>query len=77
MTAAEVQPNPFDCPIGNLVYSGTGRLTKTVMVNGAIVMEDREFKTIERKAFWAEFNAATNSKLAAQNFHVKSPWPIN
>ena len=40
-------------------------------------MEDREFKTIERKAFWAEFNAATDSKLASQNFHVKSPWPIN
>jgi len=45
---------PVHNPIQNLIYSSTGSSVQTVIVDGRIVMEDREIKTVDERMILAE-----------------------
>ncbi|MGN6459799.1 MAG: amidohydrolase family protein [Pseudolabrys sp.] len=76
-SAPEMHPNPHANPIANLVYSGTGKATKTVVIDGRIVMRDRTFETIDVSALMAQIGSVTTSVLGRLNAGVKSAWPIS
>ena len=70
------QPNPLCNPIGNLIYSNTGEAVRTVIIDGQIVMRDREFQTLDEAAYRTE--AATASIAILDRIHAppRNPWPI-
>jgi len=70
------QPNPLRNPIGNLIYSNTGDSVRTVIIDGQIVMRDREFQTIDEAAYRTEAAAASISILDRINAPPRNPWPI-
>ncbi len=45
---------PWHDPISNIIYSCSSRNVKTVMVNGEIIMEDQELKTIDEEKVYAQ-----------------------
>ena len=75
-SSPEFHPNPHSNPVANLVYSGTGKSTKTVIIDGAIVMRDRTFKSINVSALMAEIGRATPHVLARVKAGARSLWPI-
>lgn len=75
-SAPEMHPNPHDNPIPNLIYSGSGAATKTTLIDGKVVMEDREIKTIDVPALMKELGKATPQMLGRINAKVQSRWPI-
>ncbi|MGE0806473.1 MAG: amidohydrolase family protein [Burkholderiaceae bacterium] len=72
----ELHPNPHANPVANLVYSGSGRLVETVIVNGTVVVENRRLKTIDVGALLAELGDAAPRVLERIGARVKSQWPI-
>lgn len=75
-TAPELHPNPHDNPIPNLVYSGSGAATKTTIIDGQIVMEDRQIRTIDVPALMKELGKSAPHILGRINAKVQSRWPI-
>lgn len=75
-SAPEMHPNPHDNPIPNLIYSGSGAATKTTIINGKIVMEDRQIKTIDVPSLMKELGKAAPHILARINAKVQSRWPV-
>ena len=75
-SAPEMHPNPHDNPIPNLIYSGSGAATKTTLIDGKVVMEDREIKTIDVPALMKELGRAAPQMLGRINAKVQSRWPI-
>jgi len=75
-TAPEMHPNPHQNPIPNLVYSGSGAATKTTLIDGQIIMEDRQIKTIDVPALMKELGKAAPQMLGRINAKVQSRWPI-
>jgi 5-methylthioadenosine/S-adenosylhomocysteine deaminase len=75
-SAPEMHPNPHDNPIPNLIYSGSGAATKTTLIDGKVVMEEREIKTIDVPALMKELGKATPQMLGRINARIQSRWPI-
>jgi 5-methylthioadenosine/S-adenosylhomocysteine deaminase len=72
----EMHPNPHLNPIPNLIYSGSGAITKTTLIDGQIVMEDRHIKTIDVPGLMKELGKAAPEMLGGINAKVESRWPI-
>jgi 5-methylthioadenosine/S-adenosylhomocysteine deaminase len=75
-SVSELHPNPLRNPVQNLVYAGSGAATKTVMIDGKVVMEDRVLKTIDMPALMKEVDRATDLLLARTNISIKPKWPV-
>jgi 5-methylthioadenosine/S-adenosylhomocysteine deaminase len=58
MNGVEWQPNYN--PVSLLVYSANASAVDTVIVDGKILMEGRELKTLDEEKICAEFKACAN-----------------
>jgi 5-methylthioadenosine/S-adenosylhomocysteine deaminase len=76
ISAPEYHPNPHRNPIANLVYSGSGASTQTVIIDGKIIMEDRQFKTVDVPALMSAVDKAATRLLGHQPSTL-SKWPVN
>src|ERR1700678_585893 len=72
----EWQPNPMDLPVANLVYSGNGSCVRTVIIDGRIVMEDRQFTMIDEPDFVARANGHARNVFARLGFEPRTVWPV-
>jgi len=72
----EWQPNPFANAVANFIYSADGGSVRTVIIDGAIVMEDREIKTVELDAFVAEAANVSRSIFKRMNIELRPSWPV-
>jgi 5-methylthioadenosine/S-adenosylhomocysteine deaminase len=72
----EWHPNPLDNPISNLVYSATGRSTRTVIVDGRVIMEDCVLNTIDAQTLMNESNGSAKQVLARLGIEVGPNWPV-
>jgi 5-methylthioadenosine/S-adenosylhomocysteine deaminase len=59
----EWHPNPLRNPVANLVYSASGRSARTVVVDGSVVMRDRELTRVDLRALLVEADAAADAVL--------------
>jgi cytosine/adenosine deaminase-related metal-dependent hydrolase len=75
-SAPEMHPNPHQNPIANLVYSGSGAATKTVVIDGAIIMQDKVIKTIDVPALLKEVGIAAPKVLSRVNAKAQSKWQV-
>jgi cytosine/adenosine deaminase-related metal-dependent hydrolase len=73
----EWQPNPMDLPVANLVYSGNGSCVRTVIIDGRIVMEDRQFIMIDETDFAARAGAHARTIFARLGFEPRTVWPVH
>jgi cytosine/adenosine deaminase-related metal-dependent hydrolase len=72
----ELHPNPHANPVANLVYAGSGRSVRTVIINGRVVMEDRVLKTVNVPELCRQLDRAAPTVLARSGAQVRSSWPI-
>jgi 5-methylthioadenosine/S-adenosylhomocysteine deaminase len=72
----EWQPNPMDLPVANLVYSGNGSCVRTVIIDGRIVMEDRQFTMIDETDFVARAGTHARTIFARLGFEPRTVWPV-
>ncbi len=75
-TDLELHPNPHLNPVANLVYSGSGRSVRTVIIDGRIVMEDRVLKTVDVAELCRQLGEAAPGVLARSGAGVRPLWPI-
>ena len=73
--ADTIENHPARDPVSNLVYSFTGRNAHTVIINGQIVMRNRELLTIDES--WLKKSLADASVAWRQRANVVLPqmWP--
>jgi 5-methylthioadenosine/S-adenosylhomocysteine deaminase len=64
--------------VPNLVYSASGADVDTVIIDGVIVMEDREMKTVDEERFLAEVQKAGRQvlKRAGLEDKLRPRWPV-
>ncbi len=64
--------------IPNLVYSGSGADVNTVIIDGAIVMEGREMKTVDEERVLAEVQKAGRQVLKRTGLEdkLRPRWPV-
>jgi cytosine/adenosine deaminase-related metal-dependent hydrolase len=55
---------PVHNPIQNLIYSASGSSVRTVIVDGRIVMEDRELKTVDEAKILAQCQQSSEALIA-------------
>lgn len=72
----ELHPNPHRNPVANLIYTGSGRSVRTVIIDGRIVMEDRDLKTVDVPELRRQLDEAAPKVLARCGAQVRSLWPI-
>ena len=62
--------------MNQLVWSADGRGVHTVVVDGAIVVEDGRMTTIDEDALWAEAQALGEAVVTRSGLPDKSKYPI-
>jgi cytosine/adenosine deaminase-related metal-dependent hydrolase len=67
---------PLYCEPYNLVYSASGATADTVIVDGKIVMESREVKTIDEREVIAKIKALSRGVEARSGVKPPTRWPI-
>ncbi len=67
---------PLYCEPYNLVYSASGASTDTVIVDGKIVMEHREVKTIDEREVIARVKELSRGVEARSGVRPPTRWPI-
>lgn len=72
----EWQPHPFDNPVGNLIYSSDGSSVRTVVIDGRIVMEDRQMRTIDADEAIGRTAAMSRAIHARIGAGPRAAWPI-
>jgi 5-methylthioadenosine/S-adenosylhomocysteine deaminase len=72
---AEWHPRPLRNPVANLVYSASGHSARTVIIGGAVVMEDRVLTTIDLPELLARTDAAADDVLGRLGLTVGPAWP--
>ena len=70
------QWQPLYCEPYNLVYSASGDSADTVIVDGKIVMENREVKTIDEREVIARIKALSRGVEARSGVTPPTRWPI-
>jgi 5-methylthioadenosine/S-adenosylhomocysteine deaminase len=70
-------PNPFTNPVANLIYSSSGSSVRTVIIDGQIILRDRELTTLDETAFLDEADTVSTTILARHNIRVSAPWPVH
>jgi cytosine/adenosine deaminase-related metal-dependent hydrolase len=68
--------NPVVNPVSNLVYAGTGRDVETVIVNGKVLMENRQLTTLDEQSVIEKANAHVDSLLKRTNVMIRPKWPV-
>jgi cytosine/adenosine deaminase-related metal-dependent hydrolase len=63
--------------VSNLVYAASGADVDTVMVNGVILMEGREFTSIDEAAVIEEARMASERLFARTGVDNPSVWPVS
>lgn len=69
-------PNPHANPVANLVYSASGSSVRTTIIDGRIVMEDRQITTIDEAVFLAEADGASADLLGRLGLTPEPAWPV-
>jgi 5-methylthioadenosine/S-adenosylhomocysteine deaminase len=72
---AEWHPRPLRNPVANLVYSASGHSARTVIIGGAVVMEDRVLTTIDLPELLARTDAAADDVLGRLGLTFGPAWP--
>jgi len=72
----EMHPNPHANPVASLVYSGSGRLAKTVLVDGKVLVDDHVLQSMDLPALLEELGEATPRVLGRINAANVSAWPM-
>ncbi|HYE81408.1 MAG TPA: amidohydrolase [Clostridia bacterium] len=64
--------------ISNLVYAGSGDDVETVVINGKIIMENREFMTIPKNVVLKEAQSISERIIASipKGARLKARWPV-
>ena len=62
--------------VPNLVYSGSGDDVETVIIDGQIVMENRQFKTINPNDVLEEAQKCTEKIVSKLAYKIKPRWKI-
>jgi 5-methylthioadenosine/S-adenosylhomocysteine deaminase len=62
--------------VPSLVYSGEGADVETVIINGRIVMEKRQIKTVNVGGLLDRAQSATEKLLDRLPYKLKSRWPV-
>ena len=68
---------PLYCEPYNLVYSASGGSVDTVIVDGKIVMEHREVKTIDEREVIARIRELSRGVEARSGVKPPTRWPIS
>lgn len=68
--------NPFYDVISNIVYTGTGSDVDTVIINGDLIMKDRNILSLNVKEIVKEANYRGEKILSKADIEVDSEWPI-
>ncbi len=68
---------PLHNPISHLVYAANGSDVDTVIVNGKIIMENQEVKTIDEKWVMKEAEKRGLAITQKAGITIKSRWPLN
>ena len=68
---------PLHNPISHLVYAANGSDVDTVIVNGKIVMENREVKTIDETWVMKEAEERGLAITKKAGISIESRWPLN
>jgi len=72
----EWQPNPFESPVANLVYSSDGSCVETVVIDGRVVLQDREFTTVDVEAFAGRAARTSTAILSRMGLGLRTAWPM-
>ena len=69
---------PLYNPISNLVYSAPGNTVRTVIVNGAIIMDEGRIQTIDEDALYREVRGRQEHILKETGLSetIQTHWPI-
>lgn len=74
----EWQPNPLASPVANLIYSSSGKSVHTVVINGRVVLRNRQFTTIDQREFLKKAAETSNAIFARLGIGVRAaPWPMH
>ncbi|NIV33980.1 MAG: amidohydrolase family protein, partial [Anaerolineae bacterium] len=65
----------FD-PISNLVYAAQGSDVRTVVIDGRVVMEDRQILVADEEEILAEAETRGQDLLARTGVQVTPNWPV-
>src|SRR5690606_23936737 len=71
----EWQPSPLDKPIGNLVYSASGASVRTVLIDGRLVMKDRQMLLIDEAAYVQEAKVQSRQLFERLGVTLAQVWP--
>ena len=67
---------PLYSEVQNLVYSASGDSVETVFIDGKIVMEDREVKTVNEEEILERCQECAVGILKRSGVEVPGKWPI-
>ena len=71
----EWQPRPLENPVANLVYSSSGSSVRDVVIDGRIVMEDRQFPGLSLPAFAERVDKASAAIFDRMGVSLRTVWP--
>ncbi|MFO0986373.1 MAG: amidohydrolase family protein [Alphaproteobacteria bacterium] len=71
----EWQPNPFENPVANLIYSSDGGCVESVMIDGRLVLENRRFVTVDAEEVYRRAASASTGILARIGAGLRTVWP--
>lgn len=71
----EWQPRPLENPVANLVYSSSGASVRDVIIDGRVVMEDRQFPGIDLASFSAQAAQMSATILGRMGAGLRTVWP--
>jgi 5-methylthioadenosine/S-adenosylhomocysteine deaminase len=75
-TDIALHPDPHRNPVANLVYAGSGRSVRTVIIDGRVVMEDRVLTTVDVADVCRRLGELSPKVLARSGAQVRSLWPV-
>jgi 5-methylthioadenosine/S-adenosylhomocysteine deaminase len=62
--------------VPNLVYSGDGSLVDNVIIDGRIIMKDKEILTINAQEVLEQVKESAAKLKERLNLNIPSQWPI-
>lgn len=74
-SGSEWQPSPFQLPVPNLVYSASGASVQSVLIDGRVVMKNRELMLIDEEAYLREARKESAKIFARLGVTLASAWP--
>ncbi|WIX77081.1 amidohydrolase family protein [Amycolatopsis carbonis] len=69
-------PNRLANPIADLVYSGSGTDAETVVIDGRVVLEDKQLKTVDVEQLTREVDRAADTALGRLGLRSAPRWPV-